>query len=85
VQMLAKVLLCGRPTFKNIPRSARRAWAAVLSSAIQDVNRSGSLEAWVKFLILPSCVLGTHGLAQGSEPREAAQKSHRLILRRAQE
>lgn len=52
---------------------------------MQDVIRCGSVEAWVRLLILTSCVLGTHESAPGSESQQAARNSHRLILRRAQD
>jgi hypothetical protein len=55
----------------------------VLTSAIQEVVRSGSLEAWIRLLVLPGCVLGTHGVTVGAGPGLATRKSHRMIIRRA--
>jgi hypothetical protein len=44
VETLTRVLLRWQPTFRNVPRSAVRAWTTMLSSSIQEVVRTGSLE-----------------------------------------
>jgi hypothetical protein len=88
---LARVFSKGQPTFRNIPRSVRLVWAETLRVGLLDVVSSNSLEAWIRLLLLPGCILGTHGLhlvegdVGGLPPgRGRAHGSHHLFRRRAE-
>lgn len=85
METLTRVLLqrSSRPSVTCRGARVGRSWASVLSSATQDVVPSGSVEAWVRLLLLPGCVLGTHGVRRGSDPGTATRKSHHLTSRRA--
>lgn len=48
------------PTLQHVPKGARDAWAALLSSVCLSIARDPSdLVLWSKFLMLPRCVLSS--------------------------
>jgi hypothetical protein len=62
-------------------------WAETLRVGLLDVVSSNSLEAWIRLMLLPGCILGTHGLhlVGGLPPgRGRAHGSHHLIRWRAE-
>ena len=84
MENLRRVFMRRQPTFRNIPRSVRRVWGDLLRGALHEVVTFKSVEAWVRLCLLPTCVLGTHGLYRGPlRARGRAVGSHRLIRRRA--
>eukprot|EP00884_Botryococcus_braunii_P000173 jgi/Botrbrau1/10156/Bobra.0121s0008.1 len=91
IETLYRVFSKGQPTFRNIPRSVRLVWAELLPVALTDVVSTNSVEAWVRLLLLPTCLLGIHGLhLEGGDcvgqpsGRGRATASHNLIRRRAE-
>jgi hypothetical protein len=55
-----------------------------VDASLNEVVTSKSVEAWVRLLILPSCISGTHGLHHVEpETSNKANSSHQSTRRRA--
>ncbi|KAK1411384.1 hypothetical protein QVD17_37932 [Tagetes erecta] len=76
VALLERVLALPVATVKSIPPACRMAFAQALSRGLQKVvDAPGSIEAWVKLLLLPRCTLRVVKPVTRQERRSGNRKS----------